>query len=94
MTHEEALREWIARQIRRNGHKTTRADIRNVTAFGVDYGFMGSDVTPADDPVAGIKHDWRNDRGAWIADCYQDLEFVTPVELIEQCLAIMAEDDA
>lgn len=92
--YEAALREWIARKIRRNGHRTTRDDIRNVTTFGVDYGFTGTDVTPGDEPVAGIKHDWRNDRGHWIKDCYQDLEFTTPVQLIQECLAIAAEIEA
>jgi hypothetical protein len=95
--YEVAVREWVARQLRGRGHtQYTRDEVRNVR-LGIDEGFHGSDVTPADEPEAAIACELRvSDRkvGHWTdAEGWQEHhEHVSSVaELVRECAAIVAE---
>ncbi len=90
MTHEEAIREWIARQIRGRGHTdVTRDHITNVR-YATDVGYGGSDVTPGDSPAAALVCDFHAP-GRLEHEHAEDLEFITPADLVRACLAIMGE---
>lgn len=52
---EEALREWIAQQLRMRGHKQYTLDMVRNIRMGIDEGFRGTDVTPADEPTATLE---------------------------------------
>ena len=94
--YDEVVREWIARQIRARGHhQYTRDRVRNVR-LGIEQGFHGSDVTPADDPEAAIKCEIQTDaRGAYWVDkdgWMEHSEFVPSVAgLVRECAEILAE---
>lgn len=97
--YAEAVREWIARQLRRRGHKEyTRDKIRNVR-FGIAEGWPGTEVTPGDEDYTAIHcelkqydrkvGDWSDEQG-WVQHD-ETIEFITPVEFVQQCLAIYEE---
>jgi hypothetical protein len=88
--YEEAIREWIARQIRRRGHKDVTRDHISDVRYAVDEGFHGSDVTPADEPTASLTC-MLNVPGRMKHEHAETLDYIKPAELVEECLAIHAE---
>jgi hypothetical protein len=80
--YEQAVREWIAGGIRGRGHKATAGEISKVR-FGIDHGYEGSDVTPADEPCTSIScrfhgHDHEE-------------PIPSPAQLVVECAQIVEE---
>lgn len=89
MTHEEAIREWIARKIRARGHKeVTRAHISNVR-YAVEYDYS-SDVTPGDDPAAALVCDLKMPRSVEHEHA-ETLEHIKPADLVAELMEIYNE---
>lgn len=84
--YELAVRTWLARRLFRRHRTRSADDVRNVR-YGIDFGFTGSDVTPADDPEPMIECDVRVD-GKWKLT---EVGLPAPVDLVQQCLAIADE---
>lgn len=89
MTADEAVREWVSRRIRSRGHAHTRDDVRNIR-FGIESGWV-SDVTPAEADVPSIACEVRSPGSTYWHEHHEDLDNLSPVLLIEQCLAIQGE---
>lgn len=88
MTHEEAIREYIARRL--SGGELgviTRDSIRSVR-FGVGDGWGGSDVTPGEPDWAAVEFKVLR-RGDWVTD---RLPVTSPADLVRDCLAVYEED--
>ena len=87
--YEEAIREWVARRLRGRGHtEFTRDRIRNVR-FGIAEGWPGTDVTPGDEDYAALTCEILDGK-KW-KEHQENIEYVSPVEVVQQCLAIYAE---
>lgn len=87
-----AVREWIARRFRRDrddelGRRQVEPDdVRNIR-HGIDWGYTGSEVTPPDDPAPCIVCEVRLG-GRWEE---REVHPPSPVELVQECLAIVDE---
>lgn len=104
-TPEEAISEWIVRQLHRRGEtashsqrewgKVTRDDIRDVR-FAVEDGWPGTDATPGDPDYPVVRFElhweksWRSQKDGWIEDTVGTPD---PVTLIRECLALFEEGD-
>jgi hypothetical protein len=81
--YELAVRTWIARSWSNRDRSLAADAVRNV-GYGIDYGYEGSDVTPADDPEPTIECEVRVD-GKWTL---AEIGLPKPTVLVQECLAI------
>lgn len=87
--YDQAVREWVARQLRTCGHMYTRDDIRNVR-FGIEEGWPGTDVTAGDADYASIRCQIQHPNGKWV-DHDQEIEHIRTATLVQECVAIYNE---
>jgi hypothetical protein len=79
--YAEAVKEWVCR---RDSAAKDRGEITDIQ-FGVGEGWGGTDVTAGDPDYAAITYKLRG------AEVVMAIDHVLPVQIVQECLAILAE---